>query len=85
MSREREITLYGKLADPLGERVTVAGSENSETLNDVRARVAALDPRLGALLADHGVRACVEGTIQADGAIVEPGRSVEFIPVVSGG
>lgn len=85
MSREREITLYGKLADPLGERVRIAGGEKSESVRDVRARVAALEPRLGELLADHRVRACVDGMITADGAIVKPDRSVEFIPVVSGG
>ena len=85
MSREREITLYGKLADPLGERVRVAGGEQSETVSNVRARVAALEPRLGELLADHRVRACVEGMITADGAIVKPDLSFEFIPVVSGG
>lgn len=85
MAQEREITLYGKLADPLGALVRVAGGETAEMVREVRDRVAALEPRLGDLLADPRVRACIDGTIIADGAMVQPGRAVEFIPVVSGG
>lgn len=85
MAQDRGVTLYGKLADPLGARVRVPGGESAETVREVRNRVAALEPRLGELLSDARVRACIDGTITADGAIVQPGHSVEFIPVVSGG
>lgn len=85
MTQLREVTLYGKLADPLGALVRVCGGESAETVREVRDRVAALEPRLGELLADPRVRACTDGTITTDGAIVQPGRAVEFIPVVSGG
>lgn len=85
MAQEREVTLYGKLADTMGALVRVGGGEHEEPVCDVRARVAALEPRLGELLADPRVRACIDGTLATDGALVGPGHSVEFIPVVSGG
>lgn len=85
MAHEREVILYGPLADPLGEFVRVPGGECAELVRLVRDRVAALDPRLGALLADPRVRACVDGRMASDEVTVEPESPVEFIPVVSGG
>ncbi len=85
MAQDRGVTLYGKLADPLGARVRVPGGARAETGREVRTRGAAPAPRLGELLSDARVRACIDGTITADGAIVQPGPSVEFIPGVAGG
>lgn len=85
MDREREVTLFGKLADPLGAMVWVGGGECEELIGDIRARVAALEPRLAELMGDPRVRACIDGKIATNGARVAPGSAVEFIPVVSGG
>ncbi len=85
MAQQREVTLYGKLADPLGAMVRVDGGEREERVSAIRVRVAALEPRLGELLCDPRVRVCIDGTMATDGVLVEAGRSVEFIPVVSGG
>ncbi|MDT0576053.1 hypothetical protein RM533_07615 [Croceicoccus sp. F390] len=85
MIEKREVILFGKLADPLGSSVRVDGGDRSELVQDVRARVAALEPRLGELLADPGVRACVDGALAVDGMIAGPGCPIERIPVVSGG
>ncbi|MGI8944347.1 MAG: MoaD/ThiS family protein, partial [Qipengyuania sp.] len=56
-----------------------------EMVHEFPTLLAPPPPRLGELLSDARVRACIDGTITADGAIVQPGHSVEFIPVVSGG
>lgn len=82
---ERIVTLYGKLADVLGSRVLVAGGELAEPVTAIRARIAQLDPRLGTLLADARVRACVADAIATDSTVAGPGEPVEFLPVVSGG
>lgn len=84
MPQPRVIALYGKLADPLGPAVRIE-SDPHETIADMRARLAALDPRLDALMADCRIRACVAGKIASEDRVPSEGEVVEFLPVVSGG
>lgn len=71
------INFYGRLADRHGRVVPLGVDESGITIAALRKCFDGLDPAT--------VRACVNGEIVREEALVTPGDEVDFLPPLSGG
>ncbi len=79
------ILFFGRLAEIAGARVLEA-PDALTTLDAVRAWLIARDAALGEALSAKGVRAAINKTIaHEDGARLQAGDEIAFMPPVSGG
>ena len=78
------IEFFGKLRDALGDFTELAAVE-SETVGDLRRRLARGHPSAASELLGPRVRACVDDTVVGDDFVVDGHERVEFLPPLSGG
>lgn len=79
-----KVRSYGKLADLLGQETDV-DIDVPCTVDELRARLAAIYPDAAQPLASKRVLACVGDTVVPNSHVVAPGTVVELLAPVSGG
>lgn len=79
-----KILFFGKLRDALGDRCEL-GTEQGETVAQLRRRLAGLYPEAARDILNPGVRACVDDSIAVEDFVLDGRDSIEFFPPLSGG
>lgn len=82
---QQKIYFFGRLAEQLGRSREVEMVEEPITIRDLRVALAAQAVDFADALVDPRVRACVDGVIVTDDALVRAGQEIAFIPPLSGG
>jgi molybdopterin synthase sulfur carrier subunit len=75
------ILFFGRLGEAIGREIEIDPPAEPCTVADLRAQLAIAYP----VLADRGVRGCVDRAIVPDTAPVRAGQEVAFMPPLSGG
>lgn len=82
---EQRVLFFGRLGEILGRSRTFDLPSAERTIADLRQILLDLDEDLAGLLGDRCVRACVDGVIATEDAVVLTGQELAFIPPLSGG
>jgi len=79
-----KILFYGRLAEVIAPELEIDASPGC-SVSELRDRLVAEHPAVGAILSGKRVRACVGETLVHDQYVLRHGDRVEFLPPVSGG
>lgn len=79
------IFFFGRLGDLLERRLDMDLPALPATVAALRRELCQRFPHGASALTDPGVRACLDGMIALDDALIRTGQEIAFIPPLSGG
>ena len=82
---QQKISFFGRLADQMGRSRNVDMPETALKISELRLLLSAQETEFTDIMADPCIRACVDGAIVTDDALVRAGQEIAFIPPLSGG